>query len=166
MQLLISRSDLAQYKQMAKTTFDDKLNEQIRDAQLLDLQPIIGESLFNSILAAPETHTELLEGGVYEHDGISYQNYGLKMVLAYFAYARYAMFASVTDTPFSMVEKLNDSSRPAEPLAKKTLYTMNRDAAMQLWGNVKNYLTRTGYSGYKPHGKSAPAGGFRLKKIG
>lgn len=166
MQLLISRSDLAQYKQMAKTSFDDKLNEQIRDAQLLDLQPLIGESLFHSILAAPQDHTELLEGGVYEHDGISYQNYGLKMVLSYFAYARYAMFASVTDTPFSMVEKLNESSKPAEPLTKKTLYTMNRDAAMQLWGNVKNYLTRTGYSGYKPHGKSAPAGGFRLKKIG
>lgn len=165
MQLLISRSDLAQYKQMAKTTFDDKLNEQIRDAQLLDLQPLIGESLFNSILAAPETHAELLEGGVYEHDGISYQNYGLKMVLAYFAYARYAMFASVTDTPFSMVEKLNDNSRPAEPLAKKTLYTMNRDAAMQLWGNVKNYLTRTGYVGYKPHGQSAHGIGFQLKKI-
>jgi hypothetical protein len=166
MQLLISRSDLAQYKQMAKTTFNDKLNEQIRDAQLLDLQPLIGESLFNSILAAPQDHTELLEGGVYEHDGISYQNYGLKMVLSYFAYARYAMFSSVIDTSFSMVEKLNDNSRPAEPLAKKTLYTLNRDAAMQLWGNVKNYLTRTRYTGYKLQGQNAPKGGFRLKKIG
>ena len=164
MQPLITRSDIARYKQMAKTTHDDKLNEQILDAQLLDLQPLIGESLFNKILADPQSYAALLDGGIYEHEGISYTNYGLKMVLAYYTYARYIMFSSSIDTPFSVVEKLSDNSRPAEPLAKKTIYTLNREGAMQVWGNVKNYLIRIlqpdFISCHTPH----PTG-FRLKKI-
>lgn len=163
MQPLITRSDIARYKQVAKTPHDDKLNEQILDAQLLDVQPLIGESLFHKILAAPADYEELLEGGVYEHDGISYTNYGLKMVLAYFAYARYMMFSSAIDTPFSVVEKLDGNSRPLEPSAKKTLYTLNREAAMQVWGNVRNYLLRTDNPDFKSC-RPRPAG-MRFTKI-
>jgi len=165
MQPLITRDDIAHYKQISKTPHDAKLNEQILDAQLLDLQPLLGESFFNKILSSPEDYTDLLTGGVYEHDGISYNNYGLSMVLTYFAYARYIMFSSVTDTPFSVVEKLNDTSRPVEASAKKTLYTLNREAAQQVWHNVHNYLVRTAHPDYKK-GRSTKAGTFRFKKIG
>ncbi|MFP5437486.1 MAG: hypothetical protein ACLGH8_06870 [Bacteroidia bacterium] len=166
MQLLITRDDIALYKQMAKTPYDDKLNEQIRDAQLLDLQPLLGESLFNKIVSSPAAYTELLSGGIYTHDGIEYTNYGLKMVLAYFAYARYVMFASAIDTPFSLVEKLNDTSRPVEPLAKKNIYTLNREAAMQLWGNVSNYLIRLDNADFGTCNKTARSRGFHIKKLG
>ena len=165
MQPLITRSDIARYKQLAKTPHDDKLNEQILDAQLLDLQPLIGESLFNKILAAPQDYAELLDGGIYEHDGISYTNYGLKMVLAYYAYARYVMFGSAIDTPFSMVEKLNDNSQPVDAASKKTIYTLNRESAQQLWGNVKNYLTRTGQPDYTGCRNNQVTRRFHLKKI-
>lgn len=164
MQPLVTRSDMARYKQMAKTTHDEKLNEQILDAQLLDIQPLIGESLFNKIIAAPQAYADLLEGGIYEYEGISYTNYGLKMVLAYYTYARYVMFSSAIDTPFSVVEKLSDNSRPAESLARKTLYTLNREAAVQIWGNVKNYLIRTQQPDYITC-NTPPPKGFRLKKI-
>ena len=163
MQPLITRSDIARYKQIAKTPHDDKLNEQIIDAQLLDVQPLIGESLFNKILAAPLAYADLMDGGIYEHDGISYTNYGLKMVLAYFIYARYIMFASAIDTPFSVVEKLNDNSRPLEASAKKTIYTLNREAAQQVWDNVRNYLIRTRQPDFKAC-KSQPQG-IRFSKI-
>jgi len=89
------------------------------------------------------------------------------MVLCNFAYARYIMFSSVIDTPFSVVEKLNENSRPAEAASKKSLYTMNRDSAIQLWDNVKNYLVRTGQSdfqGCRTEGTSR--NGFRMTKIG
>ena len=164
MQPLITRSDIARYKQISKTPHDDKLNEQILDAQLLDLQPLIGERLFNKIVASPDNYSNLLDGCIYEHDGISYTNYGLTMVLTYFAYARYMMFSSVIDTPFSIVEKLNENSRPVEALAKKTMYTLNREAAQQVWDNVRNYLIRTKNTDYTTCAK--PAGGFRFKKIG
>ncbi|MXN91303.1 hypothetical protein GR160_08685 [Flavobacterium sp. Sd200] len=165
MQPLITRSDIARYKQISKTPFDDKLHEQILDAQLLDLQPLIGESFFNKIIANPDAYSNLLGGGVYMHDGIEYTHYGLSMVLTYFAYARYMMFSSVTDTPFSVVEKLNDNSRPADTSAKKTLYNLNREAAMQVWQNVHNYLVRTNHPDYKRACNGTP-GRFRFKKIG
>lgn len=165
MQPLITRSDIARYKQIAKTPFDDKLHEQILDAQLLDLQPLIGERFFNKIIANPDAYSSLLSGGVYVLDGIEYTHYGLSMVLTYFAYARYMMFSSVTDTPFSVVEKLNENSRPADATTKKTLYNLNREAAMQVWQNVHNYLTRINHPDYKKACDGTP-GRFRLKKIG
>ncbi len=165
-QPLITREDIARYKQLSKSGYDDKLKEQILDAQLLDLQPLIGESLYKKITENPQGNASLLDYGTYTHDGIEYINYGLKMVLAYFAYARYVYFGSYIDTAFSMVEKLNDNSRPADALAKKNIYAQNREAAMQLWGNVKNYLTRTAHPDYKPCGHRAPGKGFHIKKLG
>lgn len=165
MQLLITRSDIARYRQVARTNNDDKLNEMILDAQLLDTAPLIGESLYNKIIAAPGNYDELLSGGIYNVNGISYTNYGLKMALSYFAYARYIMFSSVTDTPFSVVEKLNDTSRPADTATKKTIYSLNRDNAFTTWENVKNYLLRTGNPDFKnclPQGQSR---GLRFTKI-
>lgn len=162
---LITRSDIAQYRQLSKTPNNDKLNEMILDAQLLDLGPLLGESLYNKIIVSPIDYEELLTGGIYEYDGISYTNYGLKMVLAYFAYARYMMFSLVTDTPFSVVEKLNSDSRPVEASTKKTIYSLNRDAAMQLWENVRNYLIRTQHPDFKTT-KTTNAGGLRFTKIG
>jgi hypothetical protein len=163
MQPLITRSDIARYKQISKTPHDDKLNEQILDAQLLDVAPLIGESLFNKIVVAPQDYTDLLDGGIYDHDGISYTNYGLKMALAYFAYSRYIMFSSAIDTPFSVVEKLSDGSRPVEASAKKNIYTINRQAAQQVWDNVKNYLIRNNNPDFKHC--ITKQGSLRFKKI-
>lgn len=165
MQLLITKNDIAQYRQISKTPNNDKLNEMILDAQLLDLQPLLGESLYNKVIESPIDHDELLSGGIYEHDGISYTNYGLKMVLAYFAYARFIMFSSITDTPFSVVEKLNPDSRPVDVSSKKAIYTLNRDAAMQLWQNVYNYLIRTKQPDFR-WGNTTVSGGLRFTKIG
>lgn len=164
MQPLITRSDIAKYRQIAKSHNDAKLNEMILDAQMLDLQPLIGESLYNKILASPEDYQDLLEGGIYETDGISNTNYGLKMVIAYFAYARHIMFSSVMDTAYSVVEKLNDNSRPADVSSKKTIYSLNRDAAFQIWENVKKHLVRTQHPGFTNCQKTA-AKGLRFKKI-
>jgi hypothetical protein len=138
----------------------------ILDAQIQDLAPLLGEKLFNKLVTVPEAFEELLSGGIYEYDGISYTNYGLKMVLAYFAYARYIMFSSLIDTPFSIVEKLNSDSRPAEASAKKTVYALNRDNAFQIWDNVKNYLIRNSYADFNPCKTSTNTGGLRFTKIG
>ncbi|WP_294823621.1 hypothetical protein [uncultured Flavobacterium sp.] len=166
MQPLITRADIALYRQISKTPHDDKLKEAILDAQLLDLQPLLGEKLYNKIVSAPEIHEKLMTGGPYVHDGIEYMNYGAKMVLAYFAYARYMMFSSVIDTPFSVVEKLSDTSKPVDASFKKTAYHANREAAMKIWDNVRNYLVRTGEAYYKDcFGKAKAGSSFRISKI-
>lgn len=164
MQPLITRNDIAKYRQISKSANEAKLNEMILDAQILDLQPHIGENLYNQLLSAPEEHQELLDGGIYEHKGVTYTNYGLKMVLAYYTYARYIMFSSITDTSYSVVEKLSDMSRPAETSSKKTIYGLNRDAAYQIWDNVKKYLIRTKHPDYSI-AANATAIGLIFKKI-
>lgn len=164
---LITRADIALYRQISKTPNDDKLNEMILDAQLLDLQPLLGEKLYNKILKTPEDYTDLLNGGNYQFQDTEYTNNGLKMVLVYYTYARYIMFSSVTDTPFSVVEKLNPDSRPVDASNKKTIYSMNRDAANQIWQNVRTYLIRTGNTDFPECKQQArPSGGFRMTKIG
>lgn len=164
MQPLITRNDIAKYRQIAKSPNDAKLNEMILDAQMLDLQTLIGESLYNKLLASPEDYQDLLEGGTYETEGIGYTNYGLKMVLSYFVYARHIMFSSVTDTAYSVVEKLNDTSRPADAASKKNIYSLNRDAAFQIWENVKKYLIRTKHPDFT-NCQKADSKGLRFKKI-
>lgn len=163
-QPLITRNDIAKYRQISKSANDAKLNEMTLDAQLLDLQPLLGESFYNKIMANPSEFEELLNGGIYDVDSISYTNYGLKMVLAYFTYARVIMFSSIIDTPYSVVEKLNDTSRPADASSKKTIYSLNRDAAFQIWENVKKYLSRTHSSDFN-HCQHTSVNGLRFKKI-
>lgn len=148
MQPLITRDDIVKYRQIAKSPNNDKLYESILEAQLLDLKPLLGERLFDNIIARPEDYAELLDGGVYTHDGIEYSNYGLKMALAYFAYARYAMFSHVTDTPYAFVEKRNPDSQPVTSETKKSLFTTNREIAGKVWNNVMMYLQRTNYPDY------------------
>jgi hypothetical protein len=166
MQLLITRTDIAKYKQISKTPHDDKLNEQILDAQIIDLQPLLGERLYNKILNAPENYTDLLNGGPYSHNEESFNCYGLKMILSYYAYARYVMFGSSIDTPFSIVEKLNENSRPVENTQKKSIYILNRESASQLWDNIKNYLVRTNNPDFNHCNRPTMPGGMKFTKIG
>lgn len=166
MNLLITRSDIAQYKQISKTPYDEKLNEQILDAQIIDLQPLLGERLYNKIVSAPENYTELLNGGPYSYNDESFNCYGLKMILSYYAYARYVMFGSAIDTPFSFNEKLNDNSRPVETNQKKSIYILNRESASQIWENIKNYLIRTNNPDFNHCHTPIRPGGMKFTKIG
>ncbi|RZK79342.1 MAG: hypothetical protein EOO85_03910 [Pedobacter sp.] len=165
MQRLISRTDIAQYRQISKSCNDDKLNEIILDAQIQDLLPLLGERLYNNIVASIEDYQELLTGGIYVHDSLEYTNYGLKMLLSYFVYARYVMFSSYIDTPFSLVEKLGSDSKPVDASVKKTLYNDNRDSAFMIWNNIKNYLLRTKAEDFNGCNAGTKTRGLRFTKI-
>lgn len=166
MQPLITRNDIAELRQISNTPHDAKLNEMIIDAQMMDLQPLLGELFFNKLVTNPSNYSELMDGGVYEYNGESYHNYGLKKVLVYFSYARYVMFGSAIDTPFQQVFKQNENSQPVDNATKKTTYNMNRDSAYQVWENVKNYLTRMQHPDFKHNCQtSAPSRGMKIFKI-
>ena len=144
--LLINRAKIAQYKQIAKSVYDDVLNQNILEAQFQDLRHLLGERLYYDLLAnaTSSTYTDLLNGGVYTINGIARTNEGLKKCLVYYAFARYSMFGGVTDTPFNMVEKLNgQESRPVSTEFKKTIYQNNRDIAYNVWLSVEIYLRLT-----------------------
>ncbi len=141
---LITRSDVALYKQISSTVYDDVFDSIVIEAQIQDLAPLLGERLFNDLTNEPDNYVGLMNGGTYDYNGITYSNYGIKAVLAYYFYARYQMFGGIIDTPFSQIEKLEGAeSRPTSENTKKALYQMNRDSAFNVWKSVENYLIRT-----------------------
>jgi hypothetical protein len=153
-----NRTDVSLYKQVSKTVYDDVFDPIMIEAQLQDIAPLLGERLFNDINNNLANYTDLLNGGTYEYNNITYSNYGLKAVLSYYFYARYQMFGGIIDTPFSIVEKLEGAeSRPTSDKTKKDLYQMNRDSAFNIWRSVENYLIRTNNPLFNVVGKCATA---------
>lgn len=139
---LITKTDIRLYRQISKSVDDVKINPFIDDAQMLDLLPLIGEKFYFAILASPSTYTDLLEQKTYTYDNIQVQSPGLKMVLCHFAYARYVMHGTPTDTPFGMVEKQFQDGNHIPRTDKKEIYKQSQQIAMQYWSQVENYLNR------------------------
>lgn len=163
---LIDREGIRVYKQISKTVVnDDRLNDIIILTQIDDIRPLLGEELFNDIINNASNYTDLLDGGAYDYNGKTYQNYGLKAVLAYYVYARYAMFGAQIDTPFGLVEKLggNESER-VDTSFKKTMYQTNRQSAFNIWLNVNDYLIRNNVSLFGSCGRRTK-GNFKFRKI-
>lgn len=120
--MLIDKAEIIKHREISKAVRDDKINPHITDAEELDLAPLLGELLYNAIATTPGDHAELLEGGAYAVDGVTYTQPGLNKVLAIFAYSRYILFGSFTDTAFGFVEKSNQDSQPVGGSSKNDLH--------------------------------------------
>lgn len=142
---LIDVADVRTYKQISYTSDLVKFNDICLTTQIEDIAPLLGEELFNDILENTENYDDLLNGGAYTYNDKTYQNYGLKAVICYYFYARHVMFGSVTDTPYSLVDKMDNEgkSQPTSSKTKEALYQMNRQTAFTIWQSVENYLLRT-----------------------
>lgn len=141
---LITRDDIAIYRQISDTVYNDVLNQHITDAQFSDLQPLMGMEFYNDLIRnyTDANYVTLLDGGTYEYNGITYTNVGVKAVLVHYAYGRYVMFGSQIDTPFSFVEKTNQDSQRVSTEAKKVTAKMNQQVAYSYWENVQLFLER------------------------
>jgi hypothetical protein len=162
--MLITRSDIAAWRQISQSVHNDVLNMHIRDAEFLDLQDLLGATLYNAVVKTPADHTDLINGGTYEYNGVTYTNVGIKVPLVYFAYARYLRFGSQTDTPFGFVEKNAPESTPVDQNGKDIMYKYNQQIAYKYWQNVRAYLERTNYPLYETE-CIVRGGNFRISKI-
>jgi hypothetical protein len=161
---LITREEIREYKQLSKTANDDRLNDIIIQVQLNELRPLIGERLFNAVMNTPESYEDLLNGSTYTHNNLTYQNYGLKAVLAYYIDAYWKMFGDATSTPFGTVTKLNQGiSEPISDGFRKSMFTVNKQSAFNIWLNVQLFLRRTNEPLYDLC--DTKRGSFRINKI-
>jgi hypothetical protein len=142
MNLLISKTDIGQYRQISKSVADAKINPFIADAQLLDILPLLNEKFYYAIMASPEDFNDLLNPTTYMYDGHTIESPGLKIVICHFAYARYVMHGGHTDTAFGVVEKNYQDGQQVSRIDKKELYKQGQNIAMQYWGQVETYLNR------------------------
>lgn len=141
---LTTRTKVQVYKQVSNSVTQEVFDSILIQCQLEDIAPLLGEKLFNDIINNIGDYTDLLSGGAYEVNGITYQNYGLEAVIAYYWYARYTMFGSVTDTPFGLMQKVSgEGTQEVSQKAKDALYNYNRQSAFTTWKSVENYLIRT-----------------------
>jgi hypothetical protein len=166
---LINRTDIQVFRQISNSVYDDVLNQHILDAQFVDLQDLMGMDFYNDLIrnSASVENTSLLDGGTYTYNGITYTNVGLKAVLSHYAYARYIMFGSQTDTPFGFVEKSTQESNAVSEGGKKTMFKMNQQTAYKYWENVVAFLNRKAvdYPLWK-NGCIQTKSTFRISKIG
>ena len=166
---LINRADIAEYRQISETVYDNVLNQQILDAQRIDLVNLMGAEFYNDLIrnSTDANYVTLLDGGDYTYNNTPYTNYGLKAVLVHYTYSRYVLFGDQTDTPFSFVTKTNENSTPVSTEAKKTTSKNNEQVAFNYWENVQLFLERNkdDYPLYKscliPQTRS-----FKFSKIG
>ena len=160
--LLIDKNTIAKYRQISKSVSDDKINQFIEDAELVDLKPLLGFSLFNKIKKSPEEYKELLEGGCYDCCGGDYRHEGLEKVLAIYAYSRYVMFGSYTDTPFGYVQKQYQDGQQVVRDNRKEVYKAQQQVAYQVWIEVQHYMNCKGLlvQSCKPKSRN-----FRISKI-
>lgn len=169
---LINRDDFKNnYRKITESNYNNgTLEQHIQDAQLVDLQILMGSDFFNDMMrnSTDANYVELLNGGDYSYGGNTYTNYGLKSVLVRYAYARYIVAGSQTDTPFGYVEKNATDSTRVDLDRKKSMAKSNEQAAFINWGNVRDFLNRNSanYPLWKSDCKSYKRGNFKITKIG
>lgn len=145
--MLIDITDIQKIRSVASNIDLEKVNNYIREAERLDLIPVITYDLYKrlergdeavievevdkygiAVLLADEDDTLItveatktsaeelmLDGGEY-YDRCGNVKYieGVKVALAYFAYARMVRNHQVAVTPFGVVSKMGDDSNPTD----------------------------------------------------
>ena len=105
--LLIDKSIINNYAQLALNVEERFLTPHIRAAQNLDIEPSLGNEFYYDLLQNRDNdnYKALLNGGTYAFDSRTYMFQGLRASIACYAFARYAQSANVVSTPFGMQTK-------------------------------------------------------------
>jgi hypothetical protein len=147
MTLLLTISDFSGLPAIsANTNTVKKLNPYIKEAQELDLLPILGQEFYWALIVDFElspslpTYSDLFNGSSYILNGHSYKHQGLKLALVYFAYARYRMNANEEETATGLVNKTTPYSEPASEKAISRRVDQARSAAFAYMEPVIKYL--------------------------
>lgn len=167
--MLIDKTEIAKHRQISQSVRDDKINPFIEDAEFLDLKNLLGELLYNDITTNPNSanNVKLMDPLTYTYDGNEYRHQGLKKVLSIFAYARYVMFGSNTDTPFGVVNKRSQDSDNVGTDQLKIIYKKDQQVASQYYAEVRRYIERnvSDYPAYPESCQERSSGKIRINKI-
>ena len=167
--MLINKIDIADHRELSRTTQDKRINPYIEDAEFIDLKPLLGEVFYNYVIANPTevNVVKLLDGSIYQYNDETYSQPGIKKVLAIFSYARFALHGSFAQTGYGMVEKQSQDSIPVSGTSKRDIYTKDREVAIHYWNEVERFLNRnkTDFQKWKNDCTIKPRNNFRIRKI-
>jgi hypothetical protein len=160
-QLLLA-TDFATYKELSLNIDDaTRINPYILQAQQFDLKPLLGEQFYKYILDNPATEEIqlLLSGGGYDYQNTNYEFSGLKIVMAYYAYARIIENQNIHVTRFGVVFKNNaDVSERVDEKTLQRLILQTRNQARAYWDECLLFLNRksTAYPLWANHSATKP----------
>lgn len=142
--LLITKSKVEQYLQLAIGYSTQEFERFIREAQEFDLKPLLCEDFYYEILKnlSTDPFDKIIAGQEYTHNDNVYYHEGLEAVLSYFAYARFILKSNAVSTSHGMVVKKTPNSEPLSQTEKKDLYYSHRQDANTLFEGVVKYMNR------------------------
>lgn len=148
--LLISRDDIVEYRSIsANLNTTKKLSPYILEAQEVDIKNLLGNALYNSLIqdyeASPSlaTYSDLFNGSSWECESKTYYHRGIKVVLIYFAYARYLINSPFESTAFGTVVKKDQYSEVQDQKSIQRNYEDTINLALSFWQDVKKYLDQS-----------------------
>lgn len=146
---LITLADIRAVKSIALNINQEKeLIPYILEAQNFDLMKFLGVEFYvdlvNDFTASPslDKYQLLFNGGSYTSNGKSLYLNGLKSLLIYYVYRRYANNSNVIATPTGFVHKTNNYS---ENVSEKTISRLVDNAnasALMLEDELRNFLNK------------------------
>lgn len=148
MALLITKSDISDFKNISLFTTDDKIDEYINDSQLQDLCPLLGYDFYFDVLKnidLPE-YQSLLNGGEFTVNGNMWIHNGLRAVLSEFAYGRYSYYGSFNDTSSGNTIKTFEFSNPTHNEDKKDIWKECKQRANSYFDIIKVYLDQSDFT--------------------
>lgn len=101
----------------------DKIDSFIREAENMDLKPVMGDSLLYAVRRNPSEFAALLNGGMYKTASDEIRTFeGLKSALAYFTFARFVRNGDGNVTRSGFMVKDNEHSARASETEKERTY--------------------------------------------
>lgn len=142
--LLIDRQTIQEFRDLSNSVSTSVIEPLIWDAQLINLQPLLGEEFYHDIITNHQhgMYNDLLNGSEYEYNGRTYKHVGLRRVIVEFFYYHYLFFGNEKDTAFGSVTKsYKDGIRPTRDRSKERS-TNQLQKANYYWLDVKKFLDR------------------------
>jgi hypothetical protein len=155
MRLLITISDIAQYRDVTTHVKDKRVDPMIREAQEIDLRNLLGETLYDKVVEdiSPLNYPEL--------DAV------INPAMCYWAYARLLKNNRITITSNGVVNKNVDGSVQAVDQAIAIALSDARDVAKNYANRIVKFLddNSTDYPEWKCKGNGA-RGSIRITAVG
>lgn len=164
---LITKADISARKQISKSTDPLIIDNAIEDAELLKLKPLLGELLYNDLVAneTAQKYVDLLNKKTYQYLGDNYVSDGIKLVLIHFAHSEYILFSGEKDTPFGLVEQSNQYSKQTEFRRKQQISKKSEQTGYSYFDSVRDFLNRN-LDTYPLWNKCKTKRRFAFNKIG
>lgn len=150
--LIISLSDIAEFRPLAADIPIERINPYIQEAQQIDLKQLLGDALWLDFLTRFDNsddskfndYQKLLSGTTYTYGNITIEHPGLIGYMVYMTLAKFYANNQINATKYGLVMKSADQSTPIDIKAIQMAITELRSNALALQVDIVKYLTTNG----------------------